>query len=74
MRRFDNVTKDWFLTRTRELIRALAGIAEYCNTIPTYHPEDEHGQPTREAILLDYLDTSVSQATCHAPRDLVKSK
>jgi hypothetical protein len=45
MTRSASMEKDWFLNKTQELIRALAGIAEYHNTLPDYRKEDDHGQP-----------------------------
>jgi hypothetical protein len=63
MTRSASMEKDWFLNKTQELIRALAGIAEYHNTLPDYRNEDDHGQPTREAIFSEYLTTAVYRAT-----------
>ncbi len=54
---------NWSLEKTRNLVRSLAGIAEYLKTHPDYRDEDDYGRPTREAMLADYLYSALDKAT-----------
>jgi hypothetical protein len=53
----------WLIDKTRNLLWALAEMAEYCNGIPNYQEEDETGRPTRESWLVSVLHNAVNTAT-----------
>ena len=59
----DDDMHDWLIEKTRHVIQALAGIAEYVNTIPDYCEMDANGYPTREADLAGDLHYALGNAT-----------
>lgn len=59
----DDYMHDWLIEKTRHAVQALAGIAEYVNTIPDYREMDANGYPTRESGLAGDLHDALGNAT-----------
>jgi hypothetical protein len=59
----DDDMHDWLIEKTRHVVWALAGIAEYVNTIPDYREMDANGHPTRESGLAENLHNALDKAT-----------